>query len=735
MATEGSEPPIFRAEEGVFAVKGSRARLIALLTMSLLLLISVVVFGSWYAPAFGDAGLRLQHYLSEPLFSLGGLPITFFFLVKTSIFLVVLVLVSHFTMLVLQKRVLTHMPLAIGEQYAVARMISYLVFVLGLIVGLQSLGLNLSSLVVVGGALGLGVGLGLQAIVSNFVAGLILLLEQPIKLGDRIEVGNTYGDVVRLRGRSTWIRTNDNVVIIVPNSEFINQRVTNWTANDRQVRISLPVGVSYDSDPKVVRDVLITVAKSHPDVLPTPVPKLSLPSLERVLSTSSFGFGPFSKYRHPPGCRAIFISRSSRHFEERVLRCRFRNATFTLNRFLSLWRRRCVRGQEARPLSFRARGCGSRQSPRLENRIHFDLTNALFLKVGGSRVFLGRYRQMMIEAGAVGDSRARARADIEVNSEFDLAYIVMNGLSAVVACYGLFENSPAVVIGAMVIAMLLGPISGVALGLVDNNNNLLQKAFWTLAAGVGVVYGVAFILGVIHHELPLTDEIYSRTAPNFMDLMIALGGGAAGAYAMITPRLNVAFVGVAIATALVPTLAASAICLARGDYHLAFGALLLVFTNIVGIQVACSLVMWLGGYRSTSEKLRGSGLKKNLISVALLLILTVVLGTVLRGLVAKQIYEASVRRILETASRTHSGAYLTNVRFEQTAKTAIVVAVYRTPTPFTPEEVGSIEPRLPVPQGKTNLELRVRSVPVTIASKQGYQYPTEDLDDQGRSER
>ena len=256
-------------------MKMSRFWIITFLVLSLLLLVAVLVFGNSYAPTLlGDAGLRLQHFLLRSLFSLGGLPITFFFLLKAAIFLVALTLASHFAMLLLQKRVLTLIPLAIGQQYAVARVISYLVFVLGLIVGLQSLGLNLSSLVVVGGALGIGVGLGLQAIVSNFVAGLILLLEQPIRLGDRIEVGNTYGDVVRLLGRSTWIRTNDNVVIIVPNSEFINQRVTNWTANDRQVRISLPVGVSYDSDPKGVREVLLTVAKGHPDVLADPSPEV-----------------------------------------------------------------------------------------------------------------------------------------------------------------------------------------------------------------------------------------------------------------------------------------------------------------------------------------------------------------------------------------------------------------------------------------------------------------------------
>jgi small-conductance mechanosensitive channel len=255
-------------------MKMSRKWLISLLTLALLILVGVGIMGTWYAPALGDAGLRLHSYLEQPLFTMGGLPVTLFFLLKGAIFVVLLFFFSHFTMLVLQKRILTHTSLAVGQQYAVARVVSYLVFFLGLIVSLQSLGVNLSSLVVVGGALGIGVGLGMQAIVSNFVAGLILLLEQPVKLGDRIEVGNTYGDVVRLRGRSTWIRTNENVVIIVPNSDFINQRVTNWTANDRQVRISMPVGVSYGSNPKVVREVLVGVARSHADVLAYPEPEV-----------------------------------------------------------------------------------------------------------------------------------------------------------------------------------------------------------------------------------------------------------------------------------------------------------------------------------------------------------------------------------------------------------------------------------------------------------------------------
>jgi small-conductance mechanosensitive channel len=87
-----------------------------------------------------------------------------------------------------------------------------------------------------------------------------------------VDVGGTNGDVGRIAARSTWVRTNDNVVIIIPNSEFIANRVTNWTANDRQVRFAVPLGVSYDADPTEVRDVLLQVALSHPDVMKHPAP-------------------------------------------------------------------------------------------------------------------------------------------------------------------------------------------------------------------------------------------------------------------------------------------------------------------------------------------------------------------------------------------------------------------------------------------------------------------------------
>ncbi|HUK22966.1 MAG TPA: mechanosensitive ion channel domain-containing protein [Terriglobales bacterium] len=216
----------------------------------------------------------LYRILKQPYFHLGHLPVTLGFLIETFLFLLALTFVSRWIRGFLLRDILVRTPWDPGQQYAVSRVIGYLIFVFGLVIGLQSLGLDLSSLVVLGGALGVGAGFGLQPIVSNFVSGLVLLVERPVRLGDRVEVSNTYGDVIRIGGRSTWIRTNDNEIIIIPNSEFVTAQVTNWTANDRSVRFSLPVGVSYDSNPEQVRELLLEVARQHPDVLPEPAPEV-----------------------------------------------------------------------------------------------------------------------------------------------------------------------------------------------------------------------------------------------------------------------------------------------------------------------------------------------------------------------------------------------------------------------------------------------------------------------------
>ena len=235
-----------------------------------------VVTGTWLSVPDWVAWIqsRLQSALGWSIFSIGTVSITPLFLVKITIFLLLLGLIARISRRFVTRELQRHTTIDVGQQYAISRFLSYAVFLLGLLIGLQSTGLNLSSLVVVGGALGIGVGLGLQNAVSNFVAGLVLLLERPIKLGDRVEIGETYGDVVRIGGRSTWVQTNDNVVIILPNSEFINKPVTNWTANDRQVRISLDVGVAYGTDPEKVRNVLLQVADRQAGVLKEPPPEV-----------------------------------------------------------------------------------------------------------------------------------------------------------------------------------------------------------------------------------------------------------------------------------------------------------------------------------------------------------------------------------------------------------------------------------------------------------------------------
>ncbi|HTX37446.1 MAG TPA: mechanosensitive ion channel domain-containing protein [Bryobacteraceae bacterium] len=220
----------------------------------------------------GGYGDRLVRLWNEPLFSVGGLAISPVFLLKAAVFLVLLVFFSRAARKFLQSRVLSRTSIDPGLQYAIEVGTGYLVFVLGLIIGLQSVGLNLSSLAFLTGIIGVGVGFGLQNIVNNFVSGLILLVERPIKVGDRVEIGDLTGDIVRIAARSTWVRTNDNAVIIVPNSDFISNRVTNWTANDRRVRINLRLGVGYSSNPAAVREILLQIAAAQGDILRDPEP-------------------------------------------------------------------------------------------------------------------------------------------------------------------------------------------------------------------------------------------------------------------------------------------------------------------------------------------------------------------------------------------------------------------------------------------------------------------------------
>jgi small-conductance mechanosensitive channel len=166
----------------------------------------------------------------------------------------------------------THLEPAM--QFALARVVGYTLLALGFFVSLQMVGVNLTSLSFLAGAVGVGFGFGLQNIISNFISGLIILAERPIAIGDRVEIGGVAGQVREISLRSTTVITNDNMAIIVPNADFITQRVTNWSYEDPRVRFRIPFGVAYGTDLPKLRKLMLEVAEAHPRALKEPAPEL-----------------------------------------------------------------------------------------------------------------------------------------------------------------------------------------------------------------------------------------------------------------------------------------------------------------------------------------------------------------------------------------------------------------------------------------------------------------------------
>lgn len=160
-----------------------------------------------------------------------------------------------------------------STQYTLTRLIQYVLLIVGTVIAFQVIGVDLSGLVVIFGFLSVGIGFGLQNLTSNFIAGLMLLFEQHIQIGDRITVGDTEGDVTEINIRSTTIRSLNNVAIVVPNSEFISSTVINWSHGDPKTRLEIEVGVSYSSDLDKVMISLLEAAREHPRVLSHPEPK------------------------------------------------------------------------------------------------------------------------------------------------------------------------------------------------------------------------------------------------------------------------------------------------------------------------------------------------------------------------------------------------------------------------------------------------------------------------------
>jgi small-conductance mechanosensitive channel len=181
-------------------------------------------------------------------------------------------LLSAFVRFVLEEEVYPRAGIATGISYAASSVFHYAIIAVAFLVALGFLGVTLTQVTVLAGALGVGIGFGLQGVVQNFVSGLILLFERPINVGDAVRVGDLEGWVRRIGIRASVVRTLQGAEVIIPNAQLTSEKVTNWTLTDQHRRLAIPVGVSYGTQPREVIVLLENVARAHPQVLAEPPP-------------------------------------------------------------------------------------------------------------------------------------------------------------------------------------------------------------------------------------------------------------------------------------------------------------------------------------------------------------------------------------------------------------------------------------------------------------------------------
>lgn len=213
-------------------------------------------------------------YLNKKLV-IGNIEVSATSLVEGLIILAVAVVMSRTLSRLLQRRIAKRAYLDPGLQYTLGRLTQYLILTLGILLALSvGVNLNLTSIAVIFTALSVGIGFGLQYIAADIASGFILLFERPVRVGDRITIGEDEGDVQSINLRTTVVSTNDRISIIVPNSKLVSQRLINWSYGDPRARISVPIGVATDSDIDLVTRTLLRAAEGVDHVLPDPAPKV-----------------------------------------------------------------------------------------------------------------------------------------------------------------------------------------------------------------------------------------------------------------------------------------------------------------------------------------------------------------------------------------------------------------------------------------------------------------------------
>ncbi|HEY6660610.1 MAG TPA: mechanosensitive ion channel domain-containing protein, partial [Pyrinomonadaceae bacterium] len=213
---------------------------------------------------------RIWGYLTQQ-FTFGRITVSISSVIVGVVVFVFTLFLARASTALIERRIAKRHHIDPGLRYTICRLIKYLVVTVGTLVALkQAFALDLTSIAVIFTALSVGIGFGLQYIASDIASGFILLFERPIRIGDRITIGEDEGDVQSINLRTTVVTTNDRIAIIVPNSKLVSQRVVNWSYGDPRARIAIPIGVADDSDIDLVTRTLVAAAKNLPNVLADP---------------------------------------------------------------------------------------------------------------------------------------------------------------------------------------------------------------------------------------------------------------------------------------------------------------------------------------------------------------------------------------------------------------------------------------------------------------------------------
>ena len=216
----------------------------------------------------------ISEIFTADLFLLGGQPVTLLLLIKIIVYTLIAWLIVHIIKEWIKRWFLVRFGFDRGSREAIASVIGYILAIFGFLIVLQNVGIDLSSLTVFAGAIGIGVGFAFKNLASNFISGVTLLFEQPIKVGDLVEFGNLLGTVEKISIRSTLVRTLTGVFVIVPNHRFIENDIINWSYQGSNCGIKIPIIIAYGSDTVLVTEALLTAARKEYRVLSYPSPKV-----------------------------------------------------------------------------------------------------------------------------------------------------------------------------------------------------------------------------------------------------------------------------------------------------------------------------------------------------------------------------------------------------------------------------------------------------------------------------